>query len=532
MSQRTHGSSPSSSASLRAIQTPPLTTTSSRPQSSDAFSARSLHERAVQGEGVPSGTTLVGPAQPSEPQLSHAFVQATSSRGLGVQSILNPSQPETRDDAFSEQSVEVGGSFRAGPSVTTTSHTPFLVSPRILKRPSRASPPAMAAPPTLITVQSDRRVLTPKSPRAASVSARRNIVASSSFAHAAHLAPGEARFYTPDPGFSRGDIPPLPTPTAFPRHSFTYPPSNVPAQPRRASGGRGSGSGPVQHAPAQSDSPSTTQSPYSQFSQASPVARFGQPPTLTTTYPQPPFRQATTLSHKHPSSGLIDTQYDIGQGTYQMTLETEQGPIIVPVELDVQQASKMADEKRKRNAGASARFRERRKQKERESAQSIASLERDIKEISEERDFYIAERNFFRDVVARNLGLSQIPPRPASPQIRRLPLPRPTSVEGGAAQWQNPTAEHGQPSVENPKQPRTLPYQAAFPAPPSASPTMPPHPPSYGPPSSGPPLSLPPTFSEPRPPAGPPSVAPPPPLRTSSYDPFRGPYDRSWNPAR
>lgn len=47
-----------------------------------------------------------------------------------------------------------------------------------------------------------------------------------------------------------------------------------------------------------------------------------------------------------------------------LTFETEQGPIQVP--LDVQAASRGADEKRKRNATASHRFRQRRKEKEQE----------------------------------------------------------------------------------------------------------------------------------------------------------------------
>ena len=62
------------------------------------------------------------------------------------------------------------------------------------------------------------------------------------------------------------------------------------------------------------------------------------------------------------------------QPTYQMmTLDTENGPIQVPV--DALAASKVADEKRKRNATASLRFRQRRKQKELESAQTIQKLE-------------------------------------------------------------------------------------------------------------------------------------------------------------
>ena len=63
--------------------------------------------------------------------------------------------------------------------------------------------------------------------------------------------------------------------------------------------------------------------------------------------------------------------------TYQMmTLNTENGPIQVPV--DVQAATKVADEKRKRNGTASHRFRQRRKEKALETAQKSQKLEHRI----------------------------------------------------------------------------------------------------------------------------------------------------------
>ncbi|KAL9129592.1 MAG: hypothetical protein Q9217_001980 [Psora testacea] len=105
-----------------------------------------------------------------------------------------------------------------------------------------------------------------------------------------------------------------------------------------------------------------------------------------------------------------------GQSQYQMmTLETEQGPIQVPV--DVQAASKVADEKRKRNATASHRFRQRRKEKEQETSNNIAKLEAQVREITEEKEHYQRERDFLQDVVLRNR--IPIPPRPASPRRRR-----------------------------------------------------------------------------------------------------------------
>ena len=81
-----------------------------------------------------------------------------------------------------------------------------------------------------------------------------------------------------------------------------------------------------------------------------------------------------------PSSTIAQTEFNVpawshavGGSTYQMmTLDTENCPIQVPV--DVQAAGKVADEKCKRNALASARFRQRRLEKQRESIQTIHAL--------------------------------------------------------------------------------------------------------------------------------------------------------------
>jgi hypothetical protein len=78
----------------------------------------------------------------------------------------------------------------------------------------------------------------------------------------------------------------------------------------------------------------------------------------------------------------VSTLKASGQSQCQMlTLETEQGLIQVPI--DVQAASKVAGEKRKRYAIASRRFRQRRKEKEQETLK----LEAQVREMIEERDF-------------------------------------------------------------------------------------------------------------------------------------------------
>lgn len=107
--------------------------------------------------------------------------------------------------------------------------------------------------------------------------------------------------------------------------------------------------------------------------------------------------------------------------SYQMmTLQTSSGTMQVPV--DIQAASKLADEKRRRNAGASARFRERRKRKEVEASATISRLERQVKELSEDSDYYRRERDYFVNAVLQMPGGERHFPRPTgSPRLHRRP---------------------------------------------------------------------------------------------------------------
>ena len=104
------------------------------------------------------------------------------------------------------------------------------------------------------------------------------------------------------------------------------------------------------------------------------------------------------------------------QGPCQMlTLHMEQGSIQVP--LDTHAASKVADEKRKRNATASHRFRQRRKERERETSSIILALEVQVQERTEEKDYYLQERDFLRHIILQHR--IPIPPRPPSPRRRK-----------------------------------------------------------------------------------------------------------------
>ncbi|KAI5206508.1 hypothetical protein E4T39_02418 [Aureobasidium subglaciale] len=100
-----------------------------------------------------------------------------------------------------------------------------------------------------------------------------------------------------------------------------------------------------------------------------------------------------------------------------MTLKTTEGDVRFPV--DVQAASRVADEKRRRNAGASARFRERRKRKEMEASQTISRLEQQVKEMTEDADFYRQDRDILASIVSQFPGGRDHLPRPRSPRARR-----------------------------------------------------------------------------------------------------------------
>ena len=171
---------------------------------------------------------------------------------------------------------------------------------------------------------------------------------------------------------------------------------------------------PARFSASRSSSPSIHQ-------RTPPPASIGH--TAPTGKPQSFF--STPLTSMGPASTVPQLGFDkktpvaagpTGQNQYQMmTLDTESGPIQVPV--DVQAASKVADEKRRRNATASHRFRQRRKEKEQETSNNIAKLEAQVRDLSEEKDFYQRERDFLQDFILRSRV--PVPPRPTSPRRRR-----------------------------------------------------------------------------------------------------------------
>ena len=171
---------------------------------------------------------------------------------------------------------------------------------------------------------------------------------------------------------------------------------------------------------SQRDSPSTQYSSYSQFSQTEsaigpPIVSTGQ---LQYSPSNPSSGPSSSMLQLPPSAKALEvsTSRTAAQSQYQlMVLETGRGPIQVPV--DVQAASKVADEKRQRNATASHRFRQRRKEKERDTSENIAKLEAQVRETEKERDHYRTERDHFRDLAFRHR--LPVAPRPRTPKRQR-----------------------------------------------------------------------------------------------------------------
>lgn len=174
--------------------------------------------------------------------------------------------------------------------------------------------------------------------------------------------------------------------------------------------------------PASAASVSTSPGPTTS-SQASP---------FQTTFPPTPSGFITQGQDRESASSTVDLRrtdpdygsqqasdypYNTSSGTQYMTVETAQGPMSIPV--DVQGASKIADEKRRRNAGASARFRARRKEKEQANSKEIDDLRQQIRDLGEDAEFYRRERDLLVSVLYRTPERDRYFPRPQSPRRQR-----------------------------------------------------------------------------------------------------------------
>ncbi|KAG0648565.1 Transcription factor zip1 [Hyphodiscus hymeniophilus] len=417
---------------------------------------------------------LLQPAPPGEEWRSGR------SRDLGVHSMLNPTEPEDS----SSSGRQVSGGEADSPLSAAGPHSQFGTSPSISaqhtfpgQQPGFETLSAQSS--YSATFPRARPILTPRSPRNFSLGRGRG-QATIDAARSPFL-PSRGRAYTAEPGQSASsDVPSMPTHGSTQGHQHhDFPPTA--STPRRASATM---QAPLRTPHSESASPSISQSSQnlssSQTSPASYLYKGGQPPSTQGYFPGSTFAQAgggvqfgagpggqagpssategpysappppshsqgppahsSTVSSS-PAEALSSRQSSASDPIQVLTITTSQGVFNVPV--DVRQASRLADEKRARNAGASARFRQRRKEKEREASTTIEKyqsqsrdLERKVRELEQERDFYRGERDRFRDVVFRTPDMRhlvmQAPPSPQS--MRTASFQGPGMAPGGPPQ--------------------------------------------------------------------------------------------------
>ena len=457
-------------------------------------------------------------------------------RPLGVHSILNPvgaEESDTHPRRRSAAAMDERAVGNASPPVGRVSSRPSSSGSDEYSDSPDEAPDARPSGP--------RRILTPVSPkirRTASLSrisasgiSMGTVLTGSIDAHQSPFlgdAPG-SRIHTAQPGTA--GIPPMPGHAiADGGHRYSLPytnasPSAVHALPRRQSVSS------VVHSTRASPAP--TFHSYNRSGQASPAIPYPSNPATSTTTPQyGSGPSVASLGNAPPGSAEQDPPYGIpvvstGQTSYQlMTISSGQGPVQVPVE--VQAASRMADEKRKRNAGASARFRARRKEKEREASTRIQALETQIREAAVELDWYRKERDELVSIMRTLPGGERFLAREKSPKTRReedtqrprAALPQPSLTQQGHFTFDRPA------DTERNIRRRTESY--SLPTPSSSAPA--PH--SYFPPTAYP--SHPPAHEQPPlPPYGAKSSAGP--LqsiraRPEQFEAHQGPRDPIWPP--
>lgn len=415
-----------------------------------------------------------GPRTPSGSDQWH-------SRPIGVQNLLNPATRESWDGQSRRRTAE---HFEFRPSVVGSS--PHIPPTSLSQSPSDGSLPSITPPTSAYASlagsagSAPRRILTPRSLSA--YTANPITVNPPTATIDARMSPfvtprdrtGPEIMSVPESSFGSA-LPGVP-------HGFPIAPTQ-PSPGRLASGGnlqlqkffnrRGSGGVTPQPIVTHSESPSTSYSSYSRLSRTPPATH----PNVSVNQPSSSYF-GSSYNGNGTASAIPQMGYEskepyspatssMGQSTYHlMTLDTEQGPIQVPV--DVQAASKVADEKRKRNATASHRFRQRRKEKERETSSNIAKLEHQIRELAEERDYYRSERDYFRGMGASVPGHVHIAPRPPSPRhLRQAQLGGSGSF--ASTQWQE--SEESSRGTRNTRR-RTSAY-APVPGPPPQVPAPP-----------------------------------------------------------
>jgi hypothetical protein len=405
---------------------------------------------------IMDGQSKHSPTQSPNLRLAEAADHASEQRGprlFGVQSILNPSHDEEEARHFRRR-----GASEMAEDQRATFTPPVAAAAPVRALSGAGTSLAGTSPPLQGGQMAYRRILTPISPRIQRATSYQHRTPGTIDATQRPFLPDVSRRATPEHASSNA-LPHLSMQTS---HVTQHSPFIVPAAPtppliqphRRASV---SVVGSTRPSPSPSYADSYSQSGMSGQTSPSMHPVPGAPPG-----PTPPSSMRLTRSPSlGPMSavppGSLDNERGFhgpvvssGQNYQMLTVDTSKGHMQLPVE--VQAASRMADEKRKRNAGASARFRARRKEKEREAASKISNLELELVYALEDSRHYKAERDYLADNILKYVPQydSHLKNRPPSPRHKRIHLPRPAPPSIDSPLSTNGSERYDSPELERP----------------------------------------------------------------------------------
>lgn len=375
------------------------------------------------GDGYPLPT--LPPPRPSS-QASTESDRRSSRTFASVQSILNPSGDGEESRGRRRSAAQMEEDSQISPPISAVGVYQPMSSGGLMhdKSPpgfqgSRAGMPRRILTPispTLHRTTSLNRIVVPGTIDAQSTPFLGNMSVSSSRSHSIEPASAGLPSLPPFSGLNSQ------------RQSFSHSQGPTPPLqllPRRKS---------VSVLPSARGSPTpSSYSGYSRSGQASPS--FPYPPSTGPTPPGPLSLAGSPLVGPTGSVNGDNENYPVpvvtgGQSTWEyFTIPSARGFVSVPVEVHV--ASRQADEKRKRNAGASARFRQRRKEKEREANTTIDRLADELQYMTEDAEYYKAERDRLLEALKDLPDWERHLPRSLSPRLKRRAHSSHTVSTGG-----------------------------------------------------------------------------------------------------
>ncbi|KAL5342833.1 hypothetical protein BJX70DRAFT_409783 [Aspergillus crustosus] len=351
------------------------------------------------------------PSAPVEPPLKHS-----QHRSIGVSSILNHSlagRPGMRTVSVDSGREGLGEQM----SLDQSSHSRFP-SAGTVHLPSPLMHPSM--PPALSPGIRNHQSITPVSPSS------RFVGAGGYFPPKA--GPGQSPLVQQLPGLQTV-APNSPLAINTSGHS-THVSSHHPQASTSTFAGHRASLNQTPTPSSQEGSPTTPVSVYSQLGRSSPAlatasAPQGAPHFMNST-PFAPVDPMTRLPVALPGQRRSTEEAPSLGGPQSDALQ----PGMIPFTLDLKSGSSSQAEKRKANSDASRRFRHRKKKEAdlelqitaqqdemRKQAEKIQKQDDDIRALLEQREFYRAERDYFREQASR---FAQLPARPASPKPLRL----------------------------------------------------------------------------------------------------------------